>query len=310
MPLEPQAQTLCDAVNSMPKIEGSDETLELLRANFGALIMAAGGTPEPLVSIENRDADGVPVRVYRPTEARDLPILVYFHGGGWTIGKAAEFDPVAQHLAHAAEALVVSVDYRLAPEHPFPIPLDDCWHALQYCAKFGDIFGGDPMRLAVAGDSAGGNLAAVCAIHARDAGGPQLALQVLIYPVTDCDFTTESMVENGEGYLLDADRMRWFFDCYTRNGSDPTDWRIAPLRARDLSGVAPALVLTAEYDPLRDEGEAYARRLQEAGVPVTKHRYDGAIHNFFAMPGMFESGRDAMTRVGTALRRAFGTLPA
>jgi acetyl esterase len=310
MPLDPQAQMFCDAVNSLPKVEASDETLAAARANFGAMVVAGAGTPPEMASITDHDADGVPVRVYRPTDARDLPMVVYLHGGGWTIGTAKEFDPVAQHLAHVAEAVVVSVDYRLAPEYPFPAPLDDCWQALRYCAKQGDLFGGDPSRLAILGESAGGNLAAVCAIHARDAGGPQLALQVLVYPVTDCNFKTESMIDNADGYLLETERMRWFFDCYLRSGGDPADWRVSPLRARDLSGVAPALVLTAEYDPLRDEGEAYARRLQDAGVAVTKHRYDGAIHMFFAMPGLFDAGRDAMERVGTALRRAFGTLPA
>jgi acetyl esterase/lipase len=133
---------------------------------------------------------------------------------------------------------------------------------------------------------------------------------VLVYPVTDCDFSTESYAENGAGYLLEAPRMRWFFDCYTRAGTDPTDWRLSPLRARDLGGVAPALVLTAEYDPLRDEGEAYAGRLVDAGVPVTKHRYDGQIHLFFSLPGLLDDSRDAIERVGTALQRAFGTLPA
>jgi acetyl esterase len=216
----------CDAVNSLPKVEPSDETLAAARANFGAMVVAGAGTPPEMVSITDHDADGVPVRVYRPTDARDLPMVVYLHGGGWTIGTAEEFDPVAQHLAHVAEAVVVSVDYRLAPEYPFPAPLDDCWQALRYCAKQGDLFGGDPSRLAILGESAGGNLAAVCAIHARDAGGPQLALQVLVYPVTDCNFKTESMIDNAEGYLLEPERMRWFFDCYLRSGGDPADWRV------------------------------------------------------------------------------------
>jgi acetyl esterase len=307
--LDPQAASFLDALNQMPTLPPSDESLIMLRAGFAMMLNASAGTLPDMASITDHDADGVPIRVYAPSTARDLPIVVYFHGGGWTIGTAREFDYLAQQVAAAANALVVSVDYRLAPEHPFPAALEDAWHALEYTAKHASELGGDGSRLAVMGDSAGGNLAAVCAIQARDAGGPELALQVLVYPVADCDFHTESYRENAAGFLLQAQTMRWFFDCYTRGDADPTDWRIAPLRARDLHGVAPALVLTAEYDPLRDEGEAYARRLQEAGVSVTKHRYDGMIHQFFGMSGVFDASREAVQRVGTALQRAFGTLP-
>src|SRR5262249_4023557 len=144
---------------------------------------------------------------------------------------------------------------------------------------------------------------------ARDAGGPDLAMQVLVYPVTDCDFSTASYRDNAEGYLLTAEQMRWFFDCYTRGGVDPADWRISPLRARDLSGVAPAMIITAEYDPLRDEGEAYAQRLLDAGVRVEHVRYDGMIHAFFGLSSAFDASRDALRRVGTQLQGAFGTLP-
>ena len=158
------------------------------------------------------------------------------------------------------------------------------------------------------GDSAGGNLAAVCALRARDEGGPNLALQVLVYPVCDCGLDTDSYRANGTGYLLETPRMRWFFDCYTRGGADPADWRISPLRAPDLAGVAPAVVITAEYDPLRDEGEAYARRLRDAGTAVEARRYDGMIHAFFGLSATFDAGREAMDQVGAALRRAFGTL--
>ncbi len=310
MALHPQTQLVCDAVNATGEITASDELLQQIRNGFGMLVLAGAGEVEPVFSTSDHDADGVPVRVYRPSPEAALPVVVFFHGGGWTIGSVDQYDPIARRIANASDAIVVSVDYRLAPEHPFPAPLEDCWHALEWTAKNAASFGGDPSRLAVMGDSAGGNLAAVCAIQARDAGGPELALQVLVYPVTDCDFATESYVANGAGYLLEAPRMRWFFDCYTRDGADPTDWRLSPLRARDLSAVAPAFVLTAEYDPLRDEGEEYARRLLDAGVPVTKHRYDGQVHLFFSLPGLLDDSREAIERVGTALQRAFGTLPA
>jgi acetyl esterase len=308
--LDPQAASFLDAINQMPEVDPSDEHLERLRSTYGMLVAGGGGPPPEMASITDRDADGVPIRIYAPTEDRDLPIVLYFHGGGWTIGSAREFDCVAQQVAAAANALVVSVDYRLAPEHPFPCGLEDAWHALEYTAKNASELGGDGARLAVMGESAGGNLAAVCAIQARDAGGPELALQVLVYPATNCSFDTESYRENGRGFFLQEPTMRWFYDCYLRGDGDPTDWRVSPLLARDLRGVASALVITAEYDPLRDEGEAYARRLQEAGVSVTKHRYDGMIHQFFAMSALFDAGRDAVQRVGTALQRAFGTLPA
>lgn len=308
MPLDPSAQVICDAMNAMERVVLCDETLAEQRETFGALLSMAGET-EPVFAVEDHDAVGVPVRVYRPSPDPDLPIVVYFHGGGWTIGSVSHYDPIVRQVANATEAIVVTPDYRLAPEHPFPAPLEDCWRALRWTVDNAARFGGDASRLAVMGDSAGGNLAAVCALQARDAGGPSLAMQVLVYPVTDCDFTTGSYRENGAGYLLDKEQMKWFFNCYTRGDVDLDDWRVCPLRARDVSRVAPALVITAEFDPLRDEGEAYARRLHEAGVPVQRHRYDGMIHAFFGLSGAFPASRDAIQRAATALRRAFGTLP-
>jgi acetyl esterase len=308
MPLHPQAQVFCDAVNAMGEVLPSDERLQEVRDAFGLLEQAGAGEPQPVFAVEAADADGVPVRVYRPSPDPDLPVVVYFHGGGWTIGTVEQFDPITRQVANAANAIVVSVDYRLAPEHPFPAPLDDCRRALVWTAKNASTFGGDGSRLAVMGDSAGGNLAAVCALLARDAGAPPIAMQVLVYPVVDCDLSTSSYRENGSGYLLTEADMRWFFSCYGRNGSDLTDWRISPLRAPDLGGVAPAIVITAEFDPLRDEGQEYARRLAAAGVPVEHYPYDGMIHAFFGLSAVFDASRDAMDRIGRDLRRAFGTL--
>jgi acetyl esterase len=286
-----------------------EDRVEMTRNGWGLYLAMTAGTPEPIFAVEDRDADGVPVRIYRPAPEEDLPILVVFHGGGWVIGTVEQYDSTARQLANASGAIVVSVEYRLSPEHPFPAPLDDCWHALQWAATHAAELGGDAARIAVGGDSAGGNLAAVCALRARDSGGPDLALQVLVYPVCDCDFETESYKANGEGYLLEAEQMRWFFDCYTAGGNiDPADWQISPLRAPDLRGLAPAIVITGEYDPLRDEGEAYTERLRAAGVAVESRRYDGMIHGFFGCPGAFDASVEAMGQVGTALRRAFGTL--
>ena len=308
MPLHPQAKIVCDLVNAMGETPPSNERLQEARDGFAMLVVSGAGEPEPVVSIEDRDAGGVPVRIYRPSPDPHLPVIVYFHGGGWTIGSVEQYDLVTRQVANATGAVVVSVDYRLAPEHPFPAPIDDCWQALQWTAAHAASFGGDPQRLAVMGDSAGGNLAAVCALLARDAGGTAIAMQVLVYPVVDCVLDTPSYRENGKGYLLTRDDMEWFFACYTAGTTDPADWRISPLRA-DLRGVAPAVVITAEYDPLRDEGDEYARRLHAAGVAVTHLPYEGMIHAFFGLSGAFDASRDALERVSRELGRAFGTLP-
>ncbi|MDZ4825102.1 MAG: alpha/beta hydrolase [Actinomycetota bacterium] len=308
MPLHPQAQVLVDLVNAMGGVPASDESLQQARDGLAMLHAGGSGEPEAVYAIGDLDADGVPIRVYRPSADDGLPVIVFLHGGGWTLGSVDVYDPVTRALANAAQATVVSVDYRLAPEHPFPAPLDDCMTALRWVAKNASAFEADGTRLAIAGDSAGGNLAATCALLARDAGEPELAFQALIYPVVDADFTTGSYQANGKGYLLEEPQMRWFFDCYTRGGTDPADWRVSPLRAPDVAGVAPALVITAEYDPLRDEGEAYARRLADAGVAVEARRYDGMIHAFFALMGTIDDGRAALEHTATAIRKAFGTL--
>jgi acetyl esterase len=307
MPLHPQAQAICDLTNATQVDVAPEERVQVTRDGWGLYLTMTGGEPQAIHAVEDRDADGVPVRVYHPSAETNLPIVVVFHGGGWVIGNVEQYDGIARWLANASGAVVVSVDYRLAPEHPYPEPLDDCWTALTWTVAHAADLGGDASRIAVAGDSAGGNLAAVCALLARDAGAPALALQALVYPVTDANFETGSYVSNGEGYLLDHSQMRWFFDCYTTGRVDPTDWHVSPMRADDLSGVAPALVLTAEFDPLRDEGEAYADRLRAAGVSVEYRCYEGMIHSFFGLPA-FDTATDAMEFVATGLRRAFGTL--
>ena len=308
MPLHPQAQALCDLVNAMGEVVPSNERLQEIRDGFAGLVAMTAGESEAVFAVEDVDADGVPARVYRPSPDPDRPVIVYFHGGGWTIGAVDQYDLVTRQIANMTDAIVVSVDYRLAPEHPFPAAVDDCWRALVWTAKNASSFGGDTSRLAVMGDSAGGNLAAVCALLARDAGTPEIAMQVLVYPVVDCDFGTASYRENAEGYFLTAADMHWFFSCYTGDGDVRTDWKVSPLRAPDLRGVAPAVVVTGEFDPLRDEGRAYARALGAAGVPVVEHRYDGMIHGFFGLSAAFDASRDAMQRITTDLAQAFGTL--
>jgi acetyl esterase len=295
---------LCDGYNALGPMTWSDETLQQARDGLALLHATGCGAPEAIYAVGDLDAGGVPVRVYRPSPDDGLPVVVYLHGGGWTIGSIDIYDPVTRMLANAADAIVVSVDYRLAPEHPYPQPLDDCWTALEWVTKNAAQFEGDASRIAIAGDSAGGNLAAVCALMARDEELP-LALQALVYPVTDLSNSSVSHTENANGYLLEEQQMDWFVDCYTRGGADIADWHVSPLRAPGVAGVAPAVVITAEYDVLRDEGEAYARRLADAGVAVEHTRYDGMIHAFFALPAVLDDGRVAIEQVAAALQKAF-----
>jgi acetyl esterase len=242
------------------------------------------------------------VRLYRPG-AEPAPVLAYFHGGGWVLGSLETHHGVCATLAKLSGCVVCSVDYRMAPEHRFPAAVEDAWAATTWLAEHADAVGGRPGALAVGGDSAGGNLAAVCALRARDTGLP-LALQLLVYPATDADLDRSTYREFADGYYLTRYSMGWFWDHYLPEG-DRFHPDASPLRADDVGGTAPALVITVEFDPLRDEGEAYARRLEEAGVPVTLTRYDGTIHGFFRMPGVIDRANDALAEAAAALRAAF-----
>ena len=229
-------------------------------------------------------------------------MLLYFHGGGWVIGNIESSDALCRILTNAAGCIVVSVDYRLAPEHPFPAAVDDAYHAAMWAAANAASFGGDPLRLAVGGDSAGGNLAAVVAQIARDRGKPAIRFQLLIYPVTDAACDTPSYSENADGYFLTRDAMQWFWNHYARSDADRNHPYASPLRASNLAGLPAALVITAEFDPLRDEGERYAERMRAAGTPVQLTRYDGMIHGFFAMGAMIDQGRTAIQQSAEAMR--------
>jgi len=243
----------------------------------------------------------IPVRVYSQASEAVLPVVVYFHGGGWTIGDLASYDTVCRKLAIASGLTVVSVDYRLAPENAFPAAVDDCYAVTKWIAEHGDELGVDGSRLAVAGDSAGGNLSAVTSILARDRGGPTIAFQLLFYPVIDGTMSFPSFKENGEGYLLSADDMVWFYEQYAPPEVDRKDPRLSPLYASDLSNLPPALVITAEYDPLRDEGEAYADALQQAGVEARSSRYDGMVHGFLPLDGVMPASTQALEEGAAAL---------
>lgn len=244
--------------------------------------------------VEDRVIEGappVPVRIYRPhTAAASLPVVVYFHGGGFVLGDLETHDGVCRLLAAASGAVVVSVDYRRAPENPFPAAVQDAYAALRWAYGQAPSFGGDSRRLAVAGDSAGGNLAAVTCIRARDEQGPPIALQLLIYPVTDC---RARRVVAEEGCLLTAAHLRWFGQQYLNDPASADDPWASPLRTRDLSALPPAVVLTVEHDPLRDEGEAFAARLADAGVPVEMRRFDGIFHGAFGLGALMPRVRPA-----------------
>ena len=234
-------------------------------------------------------------------------MLVYFHGGGWVIGNLDSHDGAARWLANRAGVAVASVDYRLGPEHVFPAAVDDCWAATTWVAANGAELGIDPTRLVVGGDSAGGNLAAVIALLARDAGAPSIRLQLLVYPAVDARMGHPSVDENGTGYLLSKADMNWFYGHYGLGQAVPADeWRLSPLLSPSLAGVAPAYVITAEFDPLRDEGEAYAAALEAAGVPTQHRRFDGMIHGFFTMVGAIDAADEAQEDVAKAIVTAVG----
>jgi acetyl esterase len=311
MPMHPQAQMVLDLMSGAGLRMDDSVDPVALRAQMAEFATAARGEPEPVHEVVDRTVLGpggdVPVRIYRPSAATPLPALLWFHGGGWTIGSVESHDPTCRSLANAVDCVVVSVDYRLAPEHKFPCAVEDAWAATEWVARQSEELGIDPARLGVAGDSAGGNLAAVVALLARDAGTPPLAFQLLVYPVTDYEFDSESMIANASGYFLERQSMVWFCGHYLDDPSEGDDWRFSPIRAADLSGLPPAFVLTAEFDPLRDQGEAYARKLEAAGVQVEMRRYDGVFHGFFGMRDLIDTAHEALDDVTKAARRALGS---
>jgi acetyl esterase len=265
------------------------------------------GEPELLARIDNLRIPGpdcdIPLRVYTPDCDPPFAALVYFHGGGWVVCDLDTHEVVCRAIAKRSGAVVIAVDYRLAPENKFPAAVVDCYAATSWTAANAARFHIDPDRIAVGGDSAGGNLSAVVSLKARDAGGPKIALQVLVYPVTNlASFDTPSYHEFADDHHLTKAQMEWFRGHYLRGPEDALDPQASPLLAPDLTGLPPALVITAECDPLRDEGEAYAKRLEEAGVAVTCTRYPGMIHPFFSMPGAVSHGRNAIDQVADALR--------
>jgi acetyl esterase len=280
------------------------------REQMEATARARKMEPLPVARVEERMIPGpageIRMRLYWPQAAAPVPAIVYYHGGGHVIGSLDTHDFVARNLCSGAGALVASVDYRMGPEHKFPAAVDDSWAALQWAAANAASLGADPTRIGVHGDSAGGNLAAVVALLARDAGAPRLRLQSLVYPIADYGLVGDSYDKYARDYgILTRRAMVWFRDHYLRSPDDANDWRASPIKAASLAGVAPAIVLTAECDVLHDDGQGYAEALQHAGVPVEYKEFPGMIHAFFGMAPAVDDAMSAQRTVWAAFRRAF-----
>ena len=305
MPLHPQAQNFLDGLAEQNAPSWEELSPKEGREIFSSLGELFGDSPS-VARVEDRDiGDGLGVRIFTPEGDGPFPVLVYFHGGGWVLGNLDTHEPLCRRLANASSAIVVAVDYPLSPEAVFPAALEDCYKSIQFVVEQAEDLNIDPTRVVVAGDSAGANLAAAVAILARDRGGPSICFQLLIYPVLDQRCQSASYTEFAEGYGLSKSAMLWFWQQYLGNSEDsPIKPLISPLLAEDISNLPPAHVITASYDVLRDEGEAYVQRLKEAGVPVTHRRYEGMIHGFFHLTSVFDTGQQAGADVAEVIRNA------
>ena len=310
MNVTPQTRVLLDRMAALKVQSVASLSVPLARAQMEAMVKARNIPPTQVGRIEERGIPGpggnLKLRIYWPPGAgAKLPALVYYHGGGHVVGSLDSHDAVARNLCAGAGIVVVSVDYRLAPEHPFPAAADDCYAATLWTARHGAEIGVDPTRLAVGGDSAGGNLAAVVALMARDAGQPKLRLQLLVYPITDYACVSPTYKTFGYGYgVLDTPAMLWFQRHYLQDLRNAEDWRASPLKAASHQGLAPACMIAAECDVLHDDGPPYAEALRRAGVAVDFHEYPGMIHGFFSMAPIIDEAATAQAVAVAALQRA------
>lgn len=307
--LDPQCEALLRQIAEANSPPLSSLTPQQARENF--LLKSWLGEPKQLSSIKNMNIPGpagpIPIRVYTPEGKPLYPTLVFFHGGGFVLGTLDEFDSLCSYIASGAFGMVVSVDYRLAPEHKYPAAVEDAWAAVQWIASHTEELQADPRRIAVAGDSAGANLAANVTMLAKDNRFPFLVYQVLICPGLDWSNTeTDSFRFFGDGLWLSKTNFGWYRNHYLKNPKQALDPQVSPLLAKDVSELPPAFILTAEFDVLRDQGEAYAERLKKADVPVTCTRYQGMLHDFVTVPGLFDQAWKAIDEICTALKSAFG----
>lgn len=311
MRLDPQVQAMLDKLSASGVVSSVVTPKDVSQARAAYLALGAfEGPPEPVWKVENRDIPGpggsLPIRIYQPREARALPVLVYFHGGIFTTGSLETHDIPLRALANASGCMIVSVAYRLAPESPYPAAPEDAYAATKWVYDHAAEIGGDANRIAVGGDGAGGNLAAVAALMARDRKGPPLRYQVLIYPITSGAMQSVSWWDFADGPVLNRDGMLFHLGRYMSPTTNIRDPYFSPLAATNLENLPPALVITAEYDPLRDEGENYAHELQDSGVPVTLTEYKGMVHGFFQMAGTLDAGRKCLLEIADHLKKALG----
>lgn len=298
------------AIDQIAAAAAPFDTLTLAQARAGLAKTLAGlaAPPEEVGAIEERevsvDSRSVRVRIYRPAAGGPHPLVLTLHGGGWALGDLDTHDTLARAICNAAPAVVVSVEYRLAPENRFPAALEDAEACLRWAAAEARSLGADPARLVLLGDSAGGNLSAGLALRVRDRGGPAIAAQVLIYPVLDARCDTPSFTENATGYFLTRQKMHWFWQMYLPEGDDGANPCASPLRAESFAGLPPTFVVTAEHDPLRDEGERFAEALRRAGVAATARRWNGLIHGFASMGKCIPESREAIDWCAAAIRGA------
>ena len=306
MPLHPQARSFLDLVAKKNAPPWESLAPSVSRSMFNGLTEFFGQGPELNDISDKVIADKVPVRIYRPDSKPCLPAIMYFHGGGWVLGNIETHDAMCRHLAKDSGSMVISVNYRLAPEHPFPAAFDDCYEATRYVSHHAAELGVDPTHIAVAGDSAGGNLAAAVTLKAREEGTPNIHSQWLIYPVLEANFDTVSYKEFAIDHGLTRRTMQFFWDQYSKKKTDRSTAYAAPLKADHLRDLPFTQIITAEYDVLRDEGEQFARLLKKAGVEVELIQYDGMLHGFMHFAAAFDEGKRALAELGKAMNTRFG----